>query len=88
MAEMENLIVDKGKVRDCPSNWAKLTWYQYGRHFGFRQVCWEVASGYKTAIKGICFGLYCIIGLTILIPLFVLVKPFLWHRRVIKARKK
>ena len=85
---MNNLLRDnKGKIRNCSNNWAKMTWYQYGWYFGAREIALLVSYNLKFGVKSIWGGLYALVLMTIALPFVLIVRPFLWHRRTKKARK-
>ena len=85
---MNNLLKDaKGKVKNCPSNWVKMTWYHYGYYFGGRDIALLVSYNFKFGIKSIWMGLYSLIGTIIALPFVLVVRPFLWHRLIQEARK-
>ena len=85
---MSNLLRDnKGKVKNCPSNWAKMTWYQYGWYLGCKEGILLISYNFKFGVKSVSMGLYSLIGTIIVLPFVLIVKPFLWHRQIQKARK-
>ena len=84
---MEKMIIDKGKVRNCPSNWAKMTWYQYGWYFGIRHTCHSYRDYCWWGVKNIGIGTYNVIMSILFFVPTLIIGPVLWSRQVRRARK-
>ena len=84
---MKDLIIDNGKIRNCSSNWAKMTWYQYGWYFGILFLYRLLRDNYKEGFKSVGKGVYIVIMTTLLFIPLIVIRPFLWNIRVRKARK-
>lgn len=81
------MLRDNGKIRNCSSNWAKMTWYQYGWCFGLKDIYTLLRENYWYAIRKLGKGLFVLIVTTIILLPLLIIKPFLWHKKIIKAKK-
>ena len=81
------MLRDSGKIRNCPSNWAKMTWYQYGWYFGLKDIYILLRENYWYAIRKVGKGLFVLTATTIILLPLLVIRPFLWHKKITKAKK-
>lgn len=85
---MNNLIKDKGKVRRCTSNIAKMSWYQYGWYFGFRDFLVVIKRIFTEGMLEFLCAAFRLIVAIFWIIFCPVTLPIAWMRAVINAKKE
>jgi hypothetical protein len=84
---MKEYIRDNGKIRNCTNNVAKMTWYEYGGHFGLKATKKSIIETF-CAIPRIVKEVLVILLFFVMLIFLPVILPFVFMNKVRKARKE
>ena len=85
--ETKYILNYDGEIGNCYKNVSKMKWYEYARYFGSREVKYWYKE-YFSEITDVSKKIFMLFFATLLIPFTPLIYPFVWSRRIRKAKKE
>ena len=83
----KNYLLADGKIRNCTSNHAKMTWYEYGWYFGFKTIKYSIKATFCD-IPRIISEFFMILVFLVMLLFLPIIAPILFVNCVRKARKE